>query len=122
MSIRTERVARLIQRDVADLLQTDFSEQLPSLVTLTDARVTKDLSIAYLYVSVYGDTAAQRQASFRHLEELTPQIRGALGRRIRHQVRAIPEIRFFLDDSLEHAQHMETLFDRIREERDRRED
>lgn len=121
MSIRTERVARLIQRDVADLLQTEFSEQLPSLVTVTDARVTKDLSIAYIYVSVYGETPAQRQASFRHLEELTSQIRGALGRRIRHQVRSIPEIRFFLDDSLERAQHMENLFDRIREERDRRE-
>lgn len=121
MSIRTERVARLIQRDVADLLQTDFSEQLPSLVTVTDARITKDLSIAYVYVSVYGETPAQRQATFRHLEELTPQIRAALARRIRHQVRAIPEIRFFLDDSLERAQHMENLFERIREERDRRE-
>lgn len=122
MSIRTERVARLIQRDVADLLQSDFSEQLPSLVTITDARVTKDLSIAYLYVSVYGEGPAQRQATFRHLDELTPQIRGALGRRIRHQVRSIPELRFFLDDSLEKREQMDTLFDRIREERDRREE
>lgn len=121
MSIRTERVARLLQREVADLLQSDFVEQLPSLVTVTDARVTKDLSIAYIHVSVYGDTPAQRQATFRHLEELTPAIRGALGKQIRHQVRAIPEIRFFLDDSLERVQRMETLFGRIREERERRE-
>ncbi|MFW5955341.1 MAG: 30S ribosome-binding factor RbfA [Rhodothermales bacterium] len=121
MSIRTERVARLIQREVADLLQTEFAEQLPSLVTVTSARVTKDLSIAYVYVSVYGETSAQRQSAFRHLEELTPQIRGSLARRIRHQVRAIPEVRFFLDESLEQAQKMETLFDRIREERERRE-
>src|SRR5690554_5684259 len=103
MSIRTERVSRLLQREVADLLQVEFSEQLPSLVTVTDARVTKDLSIAYMYVSVYGKTPAERQASFRRLEELTSQIRGSLGRRIRHQVRSIPEIRFFLDESLEHA-------------------
>ncbi len=122
MSIRTERVARLIQRDVADLLQSEFSEQLPSLVTITDARVTKDLSIAYLYVSVYGETSVQRQATFRHLEELTPQIRGALGRKIRHQVRSIPSLKFFLDDSLEQREHMDTLFERIREERNRRED
>lgn len=121
MSIRTERVARLIQRDVADLLQTDFSEQLPSLVTVTDTRVTKDLSMAYIYVSVYGTTPAQRQTSFKHLEELTPQIRSALSQRIRHQMRATPELRFFLDDSLEKAQAMEDLFDRIREERERRE-
>jgi ribosome-binding factor A len=121
MSIRTERVARLIQRDVADLLQTDFAEQVPSLVTVTDARVTKDLSLAYVYVSIYGASAAQRQSTFKHLEELTPQIRSALSQRIRHQLRATPELRFFLDDSLEKAQEMETLFDRIREERERRE-
>lgn len=121
MSIRTERVARLIQREVADLLQTEFSEQLPSLVTVTDARVSADLSIAYIYVSVYGETQGQRQATFRHLEELTSQIRGSLGKRIRHQVRIIPEVRFFLDDSLERVQKMENLFDRIREERERRE-
>jgi ribosome-binding factor A len=121
MSIRTERVARLIQRDVADMLQTDFAEQIPSLVTVTDTRVTKDLSLAYVYVSVYGENAGQRQSTFRHLEELTPQIRSALSQRIRHQLRATPELRFFLDDSLEKAQEMESLFDRIREERERRE-
>lgn len=120
MSIRTERVSRLLQREIAELLQNEFVEQLPSLVTVTDARVTKDLSIAYIHVSVYGDTPAQRQATFKHLEELTPAVRGALGRQIRHQVRAIPEVRFFLDDSLERVQHMENLFGRIREERDRR--
>jgi ribosome-binding factor A len=121
MSIRTERVARLIQRDVADLLQTDFAEQLPSLVTVTDTRVTKDLSMAYIYVSIYGAAPVERQTTFKHLEELTPQIRSALSQRIRHQMRATPELRFFLDDSLEKAQAMEEIFDRIREERERRE-
>jgi ribosome-binding factor A len=121
MSIRTERVARLIQRDVADLLQSEFGEQIPSLVTVTNVRMTKDLSLAYIDVSVYGDNSAQRQATFKHLEALTPQIRSALAGRIRHQLRATPELRFFLDESLEQAQHMESIFDRIREERERRE-
>lgn len=120
MSIRTERVARLLQREVADLLQTEFGEQVQPLVTVTDVRVTKDLSIAYVYVSVYGETPAARQAAFRHLAELTPQVRGALARRIRHQLRAMPDLRFFLDESLEKAQHMESLFESIRAERARR--
>ncbi|GIV59122.1 30S ribosome-binding factor RbfA [Rhodocaloribacter litoris] len=120
MSIRTERVARLIQREVADLLNTEFAGQLQLMMTVTGARVTKDLSIAYVYVSILGETEAQRQAAFRHLQELTPQIRAALATRIRHQVRQIPELRFFLDDTLEKARRIEDLFERIRAERERR--
>lgn len=121
MSIRTERVSKLLQREIADILQTEFGEQIPALVTVTNVRVTKDLSIAYVDVSVYSPELPQRQAAFRHLEELTPQVRSSLANRIRHQMRIIPEVRFFLDESLHRAQRMEDLFDRIRAERERRE-
>ena len=121
MSIRTERVAKLLQREIADILQTEFSEQLPGLFTVTNVRMTKDLSIAYVDVSVYGQELTQRQAAFRHLEELTPQVRSSLANRIRHQVRGIPEVRFFLDESIQEAKRMDELFDRIRAERERRE-
>ena len=116
MGIRTERVSKLLQREIADILQTEFSEQVPAMVTVTNVRVTKDLSIAYTDVSVYGQEAAQRQAAFRHLEELTPQVRASLAQRIRHQVRVIPEVRFFLDESLQRAERMNDLFARIRAE------
>lgn len=122
MSIRTERVAELIQREVAEILQKDFAGQLQPLVTITDARVTPDLSIVYLYASVLGENKAQRQATFRHLEELAPEVRQALASRIRHQMRTIPELKFFLDESHQRAQRMENLFDRIRAERERRTD
>ncbi len=121
MSIRTERVAELIQREVAGILQKDFAGQLQPMVTITDARVTADLSMAYLYASVLGTTPAERQAAFRHLQELTPQIRQTLAGRIRHQLRTVPELEFFLDESYQRAQRMDTLLDRLREERRRRE-
>jgi len=120
MSIRTQRVAKLLQREIAEVLGKEFGQQL--MVTVTDARVTKDLSIVYIYVSVFGNTSEQRQATFLHLEEQIPQIRAALASRIRHQVRKIPELRFFLDESFEQARKMETLFDRIRAERAQREE
>lgn len=91
------------------------------MVTVTGARITKDLSIAYLYVSVLGNTPEQRQATFKHLEGLTPKVRTALASRIRHQLRTVPEIKFFLDESQFEASKMEDLFDRIRAERARRE-
>ncbi len=121
MGIRTERISKLLQREIAEILQTDLSQQIQPMVTVTGVRVTKDLSIAYIHVSIFGATLAERQAGFRHLEELTSQVRSTLAGRIRHQVRVIPELRFFLDDSLEQSQRMEDLFDRIREERQRRE-
>ena len=120
MSVRTERVARLIQKEVADLLNSSFSEQIGPMVTITGARVTKDLSIAYIHFSVLGTSVEERRATFRHLEELTPQVRIALARRIRHQVRKIPELKFFLDETQQTVQRIEGLFDKIRAERESR--
>lgn len=121
MSIRTEQVAELIQREVASILQRDYADQLQPMVTITHARVTPDLSIAYVYASVLGDTSAKREATFRQLKALAPQIRDTLASRIRHQMRTVPELNFFLDESLQKAKRMDDLFDRIREERERRE-
>lgn len=120
MSIYTERVAELIQREVARILQREYADQLQPMVTITRARVTEDLSIAYIYASVLGDTSEEREATFQQLKSLTSEIRGHLASRIRHKVREVPELKFFLDESLQKAKRMENLFDRIREERERR--
>ncbi len=117
MSIRTERVARLVQRDVADILQGELARELRALVTVTGVRMTKDLSIAYIDVSVMGATPAEKQATFRHLAEITPTVRKALAGRVRNQVRAVPDLKFFLDESFETARHLDTLLARIAEER-----
>lgn len=121
MSIHTERVAELVQREVARILQRDYSDQLQPMVTITRARMTGDLSIAYVYASVMGDDSEQREATFKQLKALTPEIRDQLASRIRHDVKEIPELKFFLDESMQRAKRMETLFDRIREEREHRE-
>lgn len=107
----------MIQREVADLLQNDFHEASHSMLTITGVRMTKDLGIAYVDVSVFGEEPEQRNAAFKRLEALTVQIRQALAQRIRHQVRRIPELRFFLDESQQHAAHIEELFARIHAEK-----
>jgi ribosome-binding factor A len=120
MSIRTERMARLVQREVAELLNNEFFEASQSLVTVTGVRVTNDLGIAYIDVSVLGEDEGRRKLTLRRLEEITPQVRQSLAGRIRHQVRRIPEIKFFLDETQQQAARMEELFDQIREERNER--
>lgn len=117
MSIRTERVASLLQREIASILSTEYGDQLQPMVTVTGVRVTPDLSIAYVYVSVFGDTEAKKKAAVGHLKDLTPRIRSSLASAIRHQMKSIPEIRFFLDETQERAKKLDDLFDRIRKER-----
>jgi len=117
MSIRTERVASLLQREIASILSTEYGDQLQPMVTVTGVRVTPDLSIAYVYVSVFGDTEAMKKAAIGHLKDLTPRIRSSLASAIRHQMKSIPEIRFFLDETQERAKKLDDLFDRIRQER-----
>jgi len=116
-SIRTERVASLFQREIAKILSEEFADQLRPMVTVTGVRVTADLSIAYVDVSVLGESTAEKEAVLSRLRDLTSQIRGSLGRAIRHQVKSIPELRFFLDLSLEKSARMDEIFGRIKEER-----
>ena len=118
MSIRTDRVGSMIQREVADLLQQDFNESSHSLVTVTGVRMTDDLGIAYVDVSVLGATPEARAAAFGRVESQTTEIRHALAQRIRHQVRRIPEIKFFLDEGPQRAARMDELFARIAADRD----
>jgi len=120
-SIRVQRVGSLLKRELADILQFEFGDQLPPMTTVTDVQPTRDLSIAKVYVSIYG-APEQKRAAFRRLQELTPQIRAALAQRIRYQLRFMPELRFVLDETQERAQRVEELLARIREERSRRED
>jgi len=120
MSIRMERVASLFQKEIAGILGSEFSDQLHPMVTVTGVRVTADLSIAYVYVSVMGDSDSLKNAALAKLVELTPRVRKSLGRAIRHQVKSIPELRFFLDKTLETANKLDEIFDKIHEERDGR--
>ena len=111
----------MIQREVADLLQQDFGEATQSLTTVTGARITPDLGTAYIDVSVFGTTEEGRKAGFARLEAQTTEIRTALAARIRHQVRRIPELKFFLDEGPQRAAHMDDVFAQIRAEREARE-
>lgn len=117
MSIRTEKVARMIQREIADLLQNDFYEASQAFLTVTDVRMTPDLSIAYINISVMG-TDEEKKIALNRLDLAKVQIRKALAQRIRHQVRHIPNLKFFPDEALQHASKMDELFNQIKKERE----
>lgn len=108
-STRQQKYNRLFQKEMGDLFQKDGrSFYGTAFVTVTNVRVSPDLGVANIHLSVYGvkDAAAVIEQIKKH----TKEIRHLLGNSIRHQARIIPELRFFLDDSLNYVEKMEKLF------------
>ena len=105
---RQEKIAKQIQRDIAEIFQRDVAESLRGvLTTVTAVRVSPDLGYAKIYVSIFPFDKAQ--ATLAIIEQQNKQIRGALGRRMRFQVKVIPELQFFIDDSLEYIDNIDSL-------------
>lgn len=108
------------QRQVASLIQKEFSAVLlvegnliygDALVTVTRVKMSADMGIAYIYLSVYN--TLYKQEIIKEMWENLSRLRGELGRRIRKQVRRIPVIKFFIDDTLDEVEHLDLLFQSI---------
>lgn len=105
---RQQKIAKQIQRDIAEIFQRDLSAALRgSLVTVTTVRVSPDLAYAKVYVSIFPYEKAA--ATLDVIESQNRTIRGALGNRMRNQVKSIPELQFFIDDSLEYIENIDSL-------------
>lgn len=118
MSIRTERLAAVIQRDLGNILQKEY-QRSGSFFTVTKVDVTPDLLIAKVFISIYAP-GKDEDALFSYLEDNNPAIRKELASKIRHQVRKIPELHFIKDETAEYVNRMENLFEQIRKERKQR--
>lgn len=118
MSIRTERLSSVIKRDLGKIIQQGY-QRSGSFITITKVDVTPDLLIAKVLISVYAP-GKDEDAIFAYIEEQKPSIRKELATKIRHQVRRIPELHFINDKTAEHVEKMEKLFQKIRKERQQR--
>ena len=105
---RQQKVARQIQRDIADIFQKEGAHLVRGLlVTVTTVRVSPDLGYAKIYVSVFP--FERNPELLATLEENNWFIRRQLGTRIRNQLKVVPELQFFLDDSLEYIENIDSL-------------
>ena len=112
MSIRTDRVASLLQHELGAILQ----KELPhggAIGTIFDVKVTGDLSIARVYVSIIG-TDKEQETAIAFLRDETKSIRMILSSKIRHQFRRIPELEFHEDHMYERASRIEQLLNGVR--------
>jgi ribosome-binding factor A len=106
MSIRAERVAGEIQKVLSEPVAELARENKAGIATVTSVRMSPDLQIAYVYVSVYGGKISP-QAFMNIIETVKPELRQLVGSKVR--LRLTPELRFFYDDTFDKIERIEQL-------------
>ena len=106
-STRQNKISRLIQKELSDLFQKQTQGTHGVLVSVSSVRISPDLSVAKVYLSIFpSDKSAEL---LKNITGNMRTIRYDLGTHVRHQLRIIPELKFFVDDSLDYAEHIDQL-------------
>ena len=107
-STRQQKISRLIQKDLGTIFQQESRNLFSgAMITVTKVQVTKDLAIARIYLSLFITTSKEELLeSIRHHGR---EIRHMLARKVHDQLRVMPELHFFLDDSLDYIEKIDNL-------------
>lgn len=110
---RVARVSKQINKELSDIIQKDMESICrKSLVSVTQVIMTKDLRYGKVFISIYGD-GKNKEEIFDNIQKSNKIIRREIGRRIK--LRYVPELIFFLDDSLEYGAKMSKLINETNE-------
>jgi ribosome-binding factor A len=111
MRIRPERVAHMIQREMAEILEQKLRDpRVSRWVTVTDVEVTQDLSFARIFVSILPE-GEERDRTLQALEGAAGFVRRELARRL--DLREVPEVRFLHDSSIERGARVEEILKKL---------
>lgn len=111
-STRQQKFGKLIQKDLSDIFFKEFQSNLKGgMVTITDVKMSPDLSIAKIYLSFLLVKDPKEMVEM--INEKSKSLRNSLGQRIRHQARIIPHLNFYLDNTSEYAAKIEKLFENL---------
>ncbi len=110
---RQRQIAELVKRNFGVLLQHEggYIYGHEAMVTVTSVKMTPDLSMAKIYLSVYN--TENKPAVMLSLDEERIRLRQGLAQRLKRQVRRIPDISFYLDDTIDEMYKVEAIFDRL---------
>lgn len=110
-SIVQKKLSRLIQEELSQMFTLSQRGRLEVMLTVSQTRVTADLSLAKVYISAFPDNKLKETVD--DLNERNWEIRHALAGRIKNKVRKIPEVRFYADDSFAEADKINSLIDTL---------
>ena len=104
---RQYKISRLIQKELSEIFLLQTKSMNGVLVSVSAVRISPDMSIARVYLSVFPSERSQEIV--KNINDNMKSIRYELGTRVRHQLRIIPELKFFVDDSLDYAERIDEL-------------
>ncbi len=104
---RQNKIARLLQKELSVIFQEQTRAMHGVMISVTRTKISPDLSICTAYLSIFPSERAEEL--IQNITRNEKQVRYELGTRIRHQMRIIPELRFFIDDSLDYIDRIDEL-------------
>ena len=112
---RQKQVAGLINEELNDIFRKMGLNMIDGgMVSIGSVKITPDLFEARVYLSMFQ--VKDTEAAFKKFDEKNKEIRKELGTRVRHQLRSIPELKFYIDDTLDYVFKIEELFEKIKKE------
>ena len=112
---RQKQVAGLLNTELNDIfLRMGLNMQDGGMVSISSVKITPDLFEARVYLSFFQ--VKDNDAMLTKIQEKTKEIRNELGKRVRHQLRSIPQITFYIDDTLDYVFKMEELLKKVKED------
>ena len=119
---RQKQVAGVIIHELNDIfLRMGLNMHEGGMVSISSVKITPDLFEARVYLSFFN--IKDNDAMLTRIQDKTKEIRNELGKRVRHQLRSIPQLTFYIDDTLDYVFKMEELLDKIKKETpDKKED
>ena len=113
MSITTDRLASLIQRELASIVNQSVKDKSFGYINLTEVKVTKDLSFATIYYTILSDQVEVIERSKKGIDEAKVTIRMELAKKIKN-IRKIPDLIFKYDEALAHGNHIDKILKSIK--------
>lgn len=104
---RQNKIARLLQKELSGIFLLQTKSMHGTLVSVSTVRISPDMSVARAYLSVFPSEKADEIV--KNINANMKSIRYELGTRVRHQLRIIPELKFFIDDSLDYLERIDEL-------------
>ncbi len=117
-SKRQKQVAGLLNHELSDIFQRmGLNIMDGGMISISKVTITPDLFQARVYLSLFK--VADNEAMLKKIQEKAWEIKKELTTRVRHQLRSMPQLEFFIDDTLEYVFKMEELFDKIKKEEEK---
>lgn len=106
---RQQKISKLLMKELSEIFQREIKPKGNVMISVTKVNVTTDMSYARVYLSIFGPQQEEKKKVVEEVNGMKYGLRKMLGDRVRHQLRIIPELQFFEDDSLDYIENIDHL-------------